>query len=480
MWFRSVITTLALLLASSGDTYASRIALVIGNAAYRHASPLTNTANDSEQMARLLTAAGFEVRRHRDLALADFQQAVREFAARSQNAEQAVVFFAGHGLEISGINYLIPVDARLASDFDVPDEAVSLDRILTAIEPARQLRMVILDACRNNPFVSNMRRTSASRGVGRGLARVEPTTSNTLVAFAAKAGTIAEDGKGQNSPYTAALLKYIALPGLDLRIALGRVRDEVLAATGHRQEPFIFGSLGGSLVTLAEPVASNGNVTNASEGAPDRDAAARRDYELASRVGNAEALRSYVSRYPEGFYADLARAHLAKLDDAKSLAPITPPEKSRVVIPAHLAGRSFTISGTEIRDLVAESAGAPPVVRRQITLQIDHTGGFKSGNRVTLPSGRELMSVRNHGQLNERGARGGWLAEDGRLIGEFVTGGFRWRGTIEPKDKGCIATMSYETIPGQKLIRMTNPHNGRSLQARSVRFEGVSCTARSN
>jgi uncharacterized caspase-like protein len=478
VWKRFLAMAVALLLVSTAEAYARRAALVIGNSSYQNAARLPNTANDSEQMARLLTAAGFEVQHYRDLALADFQRAVRDFAARTQDVDYAVVFFAGHGLEIGGTNYLIPVDARLASDFDVPDEAVSLDRVLAAIEPARQMRMVILDACRNNPFLPNMRRTSATRSVERGLGRIEPAASNTLVAFAAKSGSVAEDGAGPNSPYTAALLKHIALPGLDLRIAMGRVRDEVLAATGNRQEPYISGSLGGTTVTLADSVASDVS-TSTPGAAPDPDGAARRDFELASRIGSADGLKTYISRYPTGFYTKLARAQLARLDDATSPAAVEP-EKAREVIPTRIAGRTFSISATEVRDLTPDSLGSSRIVRRYITLQIDQAGGLKTRNRSTLPDGREILTVNNQGRVNQRGRRGGWFVKDGRLVGEFASEGLRWSGKIEPTATGCTAEISYQPPPGQKLIRLTNPNNGRSLQTRSVTIEGITCTARSN
>src|SRR6202030_473490 len=171
------------------------------------------------------------------------------------NAEIAIVYYAGHGIEVDGVNYLIPIDARLARDFDVEAETVSLDRLLRAIEAARRLRLVILDACRENPFAQSMRRSS--RAVGRGLARVEPAAPDTLVAFAAKAGSIASDGDGANSPFTAALLKHLATPGLDIRLALGRVRDEVRETTRSRQEPFVYGSLGGRTVSILDALAGS-------------------------------------------------------------------------------------------------------------------------------------------------------------------------------------------------------------------------------
>ncbi len=149
------------------------------------------------------------------------------------------------------MNYLIPVDARLKADLDVQDEAVPLDRVLQVLEPANKLRLVILDACRDNPFLPTMRRTVATRAVTRGLAQVEPSRPNTLIAFAAKAGSTADDGDGEHSAFTEALLKHIAVHGLDIRLALGRVRDDVLEKTKNAQEPFVYGSLGGSVVTLS-------------------------------------------------------------------------------------------------------------------------------------------------------------------------------------------------------------------------------------
>src|SRR5262249_38264402 len=145
-----------------------------------------------------------------------------------------------------GTNYLIPTDAVLERDSDAFDEAIPLDRALQVIEPARQLRLLILDACRDNPFARSMKRTMASRALGRGLAGVEPGKPNTLIAYAAKGGSTADDGNGAHSPFTTSLLQHLTTPGLDIRRSLGLVRDEVMKATGDRQEPFVYGSLGGA------------------------------------------------------------------------------------------------------------------------------------------------------------------------------------------------------------------------------------------
>jgi formylglycine-generating enzyme required for sulfatase activity len=230
-----------------------RAALVIGNSSYRNVPSLPNPSNDAADIAALLRSAGFSaVDVRRDLGISDMRRAISDFAEAASDVDVAVVYFAGHGIEVDGSNYVIPVDAKLLRDFDIEDETVSVERILKSIEPARKLRLVILDACRDNPFLKTMKRTVASRSVGRGLAKVEPAVSDTLIAFAAKAGSVALDGDARNSPFTVALLHNIASPGLDLRIAFGRVRDEVLKATNRKQEPFVYGSLGGSVISIVD------------------------------------------------------------------------------------------------------------------------------------------------------------------------------------------------------------------------------------
>ena len=246
----------ALLLVCQPASAEKRVALVLGNSNYKNAAVLPNPVNDAAAVAATLKGAGFDIVDSRlDLSAADMRRVLRDFADQARDSDVAVVYYAGHGIEIDGTNYLIPTDATLQRDTDIYDEAFSLDRVLLTIEPARQLRLVIVDACRNNPFAETMKRTVSSRTVSRGLARIEPTTTNTLVAFAAKAGLTALDGNSKNSPYATALVKHIATPGLDVRRAFGFVRDDVLQATGNRQEPYVYGSLGGADIALV-PVAS--------------------------------------------------------------------------------------------------------------------------------------------------------------------------------------------------------------------------------
>ena len=251
-----------------------------------------------------------------------------------------------HGIEVNGVNYLVPVDAMLQRDTDAYDEAISLDRILQAIEPAKRLHFVILDACRDNPFLKKMTRTVASRSMERGLVGVEPNGQNTLIAYAAKAGYTALDGDGQNSPFALALLKHLTTPGLDLRRALGLVRDDVLAATANRQEPYYTGSLGGEDMALVPaPVVPAKMVVDP-----------RGDYELAERVGTKEAWDSFISAYPSGFYSDLAKAQRNKL--AAEAVRLAATEKARVATEAQARLAAEGAKASEQAKAAAQSKAA--------------------------------------------------------------------------------------------------------------------------
>ena len=313
-------------LAFCADSQAAlaekRVALVVGNSAYENVVGLTNPVHDAAAITEMFKKAGFDVVESRhDLKNAEMRRALRDFTDKARDADIAVIYYAGHGIEVNGVNYLVPVDAVLERDTDAYDEAISLDRILQAIEPAKRLHLVILDACRNNPFLKKMTRTVASRSMDRGLIGVEPNGQNTLIAYAAKAGFTAMDGDGQNSPFALALLKHLTTPGLDLRRSLGLVRDDVLAATGNKQEPYYTGSLGGEDMALVPaPVAPP-----AAAGSAKSDI--RGDYELAERVGTKDAWDSFIAAYPSGFYADLAKAQRNKL--AADTARLAATKKAR-------------------------------------------------------------------------------------------------------------------------------------------------------
>jgi hypothetical protein len=319
-----------MLVTGAARAAEKRVALVVGNSSYQTVPQLPNPSRDATSVARMFRDAGFDtVETVLDVGNLEFKRAIRKFEAIADQADIAVVFYAGHGLEISGVNYLIPVDARLASDRDAEDEAIPLERLVSSADGAKRLRLIILDACRDNPYVRVMRRErkniSASRAVSAGLGKVEPTSTDTLIAYAAKAGSTAEDGEGQHSPFTTSVLKNLTVPGLDVRLAFGRVRDEVLKMTASRQEPFVYGSLGGGNIALVPAPAK------APEAAVNDIKA---DYELVQKIGSKRAWEVFLGTHPTGFYADLARAQIEALNPQSNVnlaALPQPPAQSREV-----------------------------------------------------------------------------------------------------------------------------------------------------
>lgn len=224
-----------------------RVALVIGNSAYKNVSALTNPKSDASTIAASLRQVGFQsVTLLNDLDRNKLTEALQKFAEVAETADWSVVYFAGHGMEIGGVNYLIPTDAKLASDRDITFQAISLEVVLNAAERAKKLRLVILDACRDNPFAAQMKRTmaNATRSVSRGLAQVEPE-AGTMVVYAAKHGETALDGSGGNSPFATALARNLSTPGLEVRLLFDIVRDDVMETTGRKQQPFSYGSISG-------------------------------------------------------------------------------------------------------------------------------------------------------------------------------------------------------------------------------------------
>jgi tetratricopeptide (TPR) repeat protein len=220
-----------------------RIALIIGNSAYRGVNPLRNPDNDAHAVAEQFRRLGFaEVTEKHDLALNELSAVLNSFGDRAQDADWAVVYYAGHGLEVGGVNYIIPVDAALATAAHVEEEAIPLDRVLSKVEGAHKLRLVILDACRDNPFARRLADASGTRSVGRGLGRVEPT-GGILVAYSARDGQVAQDGNGANSPFALALVKHLEEPGVEISLLFRKVRDTVFTGTRGQQEPFTYGSL---------------------------------------------------------------------------------------------------------------------------------------------------------------------------------------------------------------------------------------------
>ncbi len=231
-----------------GTAAERRVAMVIGNGAYAHAAPLENPANDARDISAALKAAGFEVFEAIDQSKSALERTLRDFARNIEGADVALLFYAGHGLQVGGRNYLIPIDARLASERDLDFEAIRVEFILAQMELGREGKttLVFLDACRDNPLARNLARSMGTRSaaLGRGLAEVKSGVG-TFVSFSTQPGNVAVDGDGRNSPFTAALKRHIGARGLSLNATMIRVRRDVIKATGGRQVPWDHSALTG-------------------------------------------------------------------------------------------------------------------------------------------------------------------------------------------------------------------------------------------
>ena len=295
-----------------------RVALVIGNASYAHAPRLANPLNDAADMGEALARLGFQVTKLENADYAALRQGLLAFTRAASAAEVAVVFYAGHGIEVDQRNFLVPVDAKLVSDQDVEFETVPLELVTRSVARASGLRLVILDACRENPFAVSMQRAGATRAIGRGLARVEPA-GETLVAYASKEGTVAADGDGRNSPYSAALLSHLEEPGLELMLMFRKVRDAVLASTGGRQEPFVYGSLSSEGIYLKADLGPPDPVTTAPVAPRPPAVPAGSDMEVKMWVliedsTNPADFETYLRQFGErGRFAPLARLRLQQI-----------------------------------------------------------------------------------------------------------------------------------------------------------------------
>jgi tetratricopeptide (TPR) repeat protein len=226
----------------------SRVALVIGNGAYVNAGALPNPANDARAVARVLREIGFDVAEGVNLDHRSQERLVRDFLRKAANARVALLFYAGHGMQVEGKNFLVPVDAKLTARTDLPFETLELDKILAGLDDESRTNILILDACRDNPLAKNFARTaSRSASSPAGLAPVSSVGSGTLIAYATAPDQVALDGDAGNSPFTAALVKHLRTPGLEVRQMLTRVRAEVIAATQRKQVPWDNSSLLGDV-----------------------------------------------------------------------------------------------------------------------------------------------------------------------------------------------------------------------------------------
>lgn len=291
------VTLLLLFFVSAGSPLAqvSRVALVIGNAKYKHAPPLANPTNDAADFAAELRKLGFAVIEKVDLDKASMDRTIRDFAEKLSGAKVGLFFYAGHGLQVGGQNYLVPIDAKLTSASAIDFEMVRLDLVHRTMERETSTNILMMDACRDNPLARNLARALGTRStqVGRGLAVVE-SGEGTLISFSTQPGNVALDGTGRNSPYAAALLKHLATPGEDLPTILIDVRKDVMKATGRRQVPWEHSAMTAKFFFT-----------------PPKEGPQEVELQFWASVKDStspEVLRTYVERFPDGEFVPIARA----------------------------------------------------------------------------------------------------------------------------------------------------------------------------
>ena len=327
-----------------------RIALVIGNSVYQNTAELKNPKNDAGDMAASLRRLGFEVFEGHDLDKRSMERMIRQFGVKLSGADLALFFYAGHGVAVGGQNYLVPTDARLASEGDADFEGLPLTLVLKQMEREAKTSIVLLDACRDNPLARNLARTMGTRSsqVSQGLAEVR-TGVGTLIGFSTQPGNVATDGTGRNSPYAEALLRHIEVSGTDVSGVLIAVRNDVLKATDGRQVPWEHTSLTGQVYLKVAPPSTPVAVRPpaANPGTYDREM----EISYWSSVKDSKSpalLQSYLDRYPSGNFASLARAMLKELSPA---AGICAAKRSAFIHRRQSRAGAFAANGAPARGL---------------------------------------------------------------------------------------------------------------------------------
>jgi len=315
-----------------------RVALVIGNSAYQHTASLANPKNDAEAVAGVLTRLGFEVVSGLDVDIQGLIGLVRKFSKTLEGADVALFYYAGHGLQLDGNNYLVPVDAQLDDRADLDFGTIKLEAVLRQMTRNRSANLVFLDACRDNPLTKTLARSMASgrsANFGRGLARVEAGVG-TLIAYATQPGNIALDGTGRHSPFTRALLSHIETPGLDVSTMMIKVRQDVIRATGEKQIPWDHSSLTGQFYFKPGAQAATQQLAaNTPTDSPDTTARSANNgntfaaqtrltaeqnamelsfWETVKDSNDKDLLQTYIDRFPYGVYVDLARVLIARAE----------------------------------------------------------------------------------------------------------------------------------------------------------------------
>jgi len=323
MRFLIAALSAATLLVSANSAFADkRVAFVVGNGAYKNVAALPNPAVDAKSMAKLLRNVGFDVVEGSNLTRDKMTEKLLDFGKKAEGADVALFFYAGHGIAVNGTNYLLPVDADLKSEMDVKlGAAINVDLTLEQTMSDAKVKLVFLDACRDNPFAAKIRSAKATRSVAvaSGLAEMK-SGEGTLIAFATGPGQTALDGEaGTNSPFTRALMANIATPGVEIQQAMTKVRAQVNEETGKNQLPWGHTNLIGTV--YLNPVAGGSalEVPNTPVAAAGPASEVELEFWRSIKDSNKpEELNAYLTNYPNGIFKPIALARIASLQDGPS------------------------------------------------------------------------------------------------------------------------------------------------------------------
>nr|WP_319387271.1 caspase family protein [uncultured Roseibium sp.] len=407
--FTRMIAVLAILLAGTIPALAKRVALVIGNGAYEHTIPLPNPSNDAEKMAAKLRSLGFEVVAGQDQTYNDMRRSVLDFAKKAYGAEIALLFYAGHGMQVGGQNLLVPIDARIEDETSLDFETISVDFIMRQMSKDVKVQMVFLDACRDNPLARTLARRmgpSRSGSLGAGLAEIkveETGGEGSVIAFATSPGDVALDGEGQNSPFTSALIRHIDTPNASIQTVMTRVTGDVYDATEKRQRPWVnasligevflnkqaapaaagteVASLGSTATTSPVPNQAVNNAATAAAATPQPNLDWEREkliWEAAKSSDTVADYESYLSAYPKGTFADFARNSIKRLQGGAQVAAVNP----AATAPANAA--QGAAPGAAVTSLPNPQTAVPGTAETEASLGWNRTARREIQTRLNL------------------------------------------------------------------------------------------------
>jgi hypothetical protein len=423
---------------------AQRVALVIGNSDYQHTSPLANPRNDARALSAKLRSLGFETIEGYDLGISEMNDKTREFARASRTAEISLFFYAGHGIQVDGTNYLVPVDAEMKDELAIDFDAFSIDLILRQMSFSSGANLIILDACRDNPF-ENLTRSlgGSSRSIGSGgLGEmvVTDTGVGTGIVFATSPGDVAEDGLGEHSPFTEALLAHVGTPNVPFTSIMTRVTGDVYAATDMRQRPWFNQSFTGDVVPyeVAEP-----EPVVAAPVAPAREPRARVDdaederfmFDIARDSGHLEDYNAYLDFYPDGRYARFARLAIERLTpDQPVAAPAADPAPERIAAldpvaapaapsepAAPMVSRAFDASAPLVLTPTQAGLALPATQITEDALLFDRAKRRELQARLNA-AGQKVGRTDGLIGPNSRRGIGAWQAANGFAVTGFLNG----------------------------------------------------------